>query len=51
MQVSELLGLGGINSQDNLALRKARGAFFTPPIIVEFLTAFAARGDRTAKIL
>jgi adenine-specific DNA methylase len=51
VQVSELGGLGGTNSQDNLALRKARGAFFTPPIIVEFLTAFAARGDRTAKIL
>jgi len=51
VQVRGLRALQGTNPQDSLALRKARGAFFTPPVIVEFLTAFAARGDRTAKIL
>jgi adenine-specific DNA methylase len=50
-QVSGLRPLKVTNSEDNLALRKARGAFFTPPVIVEFLTAFAARGNAKAKIL
>jgi adenine-specific DNA methylase len=36
---------------DDLALRKARGAFFTPPLIVDFLTEFAVRDDANAKIL
>jgi adenine-specific DNA-methyltransferase len=33
------------------AVRKARGAFFTPPDIAEFLTAWAIDGDPSATVL
>lgn len=36
---------------DNAELRKARGAFFTPPAIAEYLVGWALRGDPTATVL
>ena len=36
---------------DNPELRKARGAFFTPPAIAEHLTAWALRDDPMATVL
>jgi adenine-specific DNA-methyltransferase len=36
---------------DTPALRKARGAFFTPPAIAEYLAEWAVEGDRSATVL
>lgn len=36
---------------DSPQLRKARGAFFTPPAIADFLADWAVAGDPTAKVL
>lgn len=36
---------------DNPALRKERGAFFTPPEIADFLASWAVAGDPNARIL
>jgi adenine-specific DNA-methyltransferase len=36
---------------DAQALRKARGAFFTPPAIANYLAAWAVGDDPNAKIL
>lgn len=36
---------------DTAADRKARGAFFTPPAIANFLAEWSVRGDPTAKVL
>lgn len=37
--------------QDGPALRKARGAFFTPPVIADFLAAWAVDDDPRATVL
>ena len=36
---------------DNLLRRKARGAFFTPPAIADYLAAWAVANDPHAKVL
>jgi len=41
----------GPTAPDTPALRKARGAFFTPEAIADFLAAWAVDGDPTAKVL
>ena len=38
-------------SPDSLLLRKARGAFFTPPTIAQFLTDWAIADDPAARVL
>ncbi|MGH3783473.1 MAG: N-6 DNA methylase [Pseudonocardiaceae bacterium] len=40
-----------IRSGDSPALRKERGAFFTPPEIADYLADWAVSGDRDARIL
>ncbi|MDA8292709.1 MAG: N-6 DNA methylase [Actinomycetota bacterium] len=51
MQVRALPSPDQEDALDDIAARKARGAFFTPPLIVDFLTSFAVRGDPSAKVL
>lgn len=36
---------------DTPPVRKARGAFFTPPAIADFLAAWAVGGDKSARVL
>ena len=43
--------LVSLSEQDLPELRKARGAFFTPPAIADFLAAWAVNSDPAAKIL
>ena len=43
--------LAVIRPGDSLALRKERGAFFTPPEIADYLADWAVGGDQDARIL
>ena len=45
------LAVAGIDTGEGLAGRKARGAFFTPPAIAEYLTRWAVAGNPRARVL